>query len=147
MCFAERIACRTRNSNSVLPETVGAPVSIVEFNSTSLPVRKLQKLCCSGNLGTSRSGSNGCAIPSAGFLWMFHEAKATSIHRLLLPTGRKDIQEDRFVSSTVTRLINHRLLAVVFPQFISGNYRTITMFGQKLERFRFVLDKNGRHWI
>src|SRR6185312_12608003 len=53
VCFAERIACRTRNSNSVLPETVGAPVSIVEFNS-SLPVRKLQKRCCSGNLGTYR---------------------------------------------------------------------------------------------
>src|ERR1041384_430711 len=102
VCCEERIACRTRNSNSVLPETVGAPVSIVEFNS-SLPVRKLQKRCCSGNLGTYRSGSNGCAIPSAGFLWMFTKHKATSIHRLLLPTGRKDIQEDRFVSSTVTR--------------------------------------------
>ena len=61
--------------------------------------------------------------------------------------AEKTFQEDRFVSSTVTRLINHRLLAVIFPQFISGNYRTITMFGQKLERFRFVLDKNGRHWI
>ena len=52
-----------RNSNSVLRETVGASVSIVEFNS-SLPARKLQNMAAQ-EFGTYRSGSNGYAIPIA----------------------------------------------------------------------------------